>query len=121
MKAFFGYHDKKPFNNDDTKIIFHSYKNLKSLKDQSKKVSINLIDLKKDKMFILDNTKAWSWQIGASLLWHPHKDIVFFNKKVDEKYITRQIDLNSNKIKDLNFSIYNISPKGDKFLIADFL
>ena len=64
MKAFFGYHDKKPFNNDDTKIIFHSYKNLKSLKDQSKKkVSINLIDLKKDKMFILDNTKAWSWQI----------------------------------------------------------
>ena len=119
---FFGYHDKKPFNNDDTKIIFHSYKNLKSLKDQSKKkVSINLIDLKKDKMFILDNTKAWSWQIGASLLWHPHKDIVFFNKKLNKKYITRQIDLNSNKIKDLNFSIYNISPKGDKFLIADFI
>jgi len=119
---FFGYHDKKPFNNNDIKIIVHSYKNLESLEDQSKKnVSINLIDLKKDKMFILDNTKAWSWQIGASLQWHPHKDIVFFNKEVNKKYITRQIDLNSNKIKDLNFSIYNISPKGDKFLIADFV
>ena len=34
---FFGYHDKKPFNNDDTKIIVHSYENLKSLENQKKK------------------------------------------------------------------------------------
>ena len=119
---FFGYHDKKPFNNDDTKIIFHSYKNLKSLENQSKKkVSINLINLKKRKLLILDNTKAWSWQLGSSLQWHPNKEIVFFNKKVNKRYVTRKIDLDSNKIKDLNFSIYNISPKGDKFLIADFV
>ena len=119
---FFGYHDKKPFNYNDTKIIVHSFKNLKSLEDQSKKkVFINLIDLKTNKLLNLDNTKAWSWQLGASLQWHPSKDIVFFNKRVNGKYITRKIDLNSNKIKDLNFSIYNISPNGDKFLVADFL
>ncbi|MAH97797.1 MAG: hypothetical protein CMA12_00400 [Euryarchaeota archaeon] len=47
---FFGYHDKKPFNYNNTKIIFHSFSNTKILENQSKKkVFINLIDLNKKK------------------------------------------------------------------------
>ena len=119
---FFGYHDKKPFNFDDTKIIVHSFKNIKNLKDQtSKKISINLIDLKRKKISQLDSTLAWSWQLGANLQWHPKKNIIFFNKKERGIYITKKIDLNSNKIKKLNFSIYNMNSSGNMFLVADFI
>lgn len=119
---FFGYHDKKPFNYKDDKIIVHSYKNPNILIEQNKReVSINLIDLKNSKIFNLDKTRAWSWQLGSNLQWHPKKNIIFYNKKIHSKYVTRQIDLNSKKKKSFNFSIYNISPNGKNFLIADFL
>lgn len=118
---FFGYHDKKPFNYNDSKIIVHSYKNTKVLMDQSnKEVFIDLIDLKSKKILKLDKTSAWSWQLGSNLQWHPKKNIIFFNKKINGNYITQQIDLRSKKIKKLNFSIYNISSDGKKFLTADF-
>ena len=119
---FFGYHDKKPFNLNDTKIIVHSFKNTKNLKTQNiRKLSIELIDLKRKEIIKLDNTSAWSWQLGSNLQWHPKKNIVFFNQKNNGKYITKKIDLNSNQIKKLNFSIYNMNLKGNKFLIADFI
>ena len=120
--SFFGYHDKKPFNFNDTKIIVHSYKSIKKVDDQSlKKLYIDLIDIKSKKIFNLDLTSAWSWQLGASLQWHPKKDIIFFNKKKKKKYITKKIDLNSNQTKKLNFSIYNMNLNGNKFLVADFI
>ena len=50
---FFGYHDKKPFNYKDSKIIAHSYRNPKILNEQNKKsVFINVIDLKTKKYLI---------------------------------------------------------------------
>ena len=89
--------------------------------DQSnKEVFIDLIDLKSKKILKLDKTSAWSWQLGSNLQWHPKKNIIFFNKKINGNYITQQIDLRSKKIKKLNFSIYNISSDGKKFLTADF-
>lgn len=119
---FFGYHDKKPFNCKDTKIIVHSYKNTKFLIDQTKKdVFINLINLKNKTILKLDRTEAWSWQLGSNLQWHPKNNRIFFNKKINKRYITKQIDLNSKKTKLLNFSIYNICPNGKYFLIADFI
>lgn len=119
---FFGYHDKKPFNYNNTKIIFHSFSNTKILENQSKKkVFINLIDLNKKKILNLDSTTAWSWQLGANLQWHPEKDIIFFNKKIKKNYITREININSNVRKNHNFSIYNISPNRNNYLIADFV
>ena len=118
---FFGYHDKKPFNYKDSKIIVHSYKNSNKLMEQSKKnVLIDLIDLENNKILNLDKTRAWSWQLGSNLQWHPKKNIIYFNKKIRKNYVTQQIDLNSKKKKIFNFSIYNISPNGNNFLIADF-
>ncbi len=119
---FFGYHDKKPFNYKDSQIIFHSYRNPKILDEQNNKsVFINVIDLKNKKIFNLDKTKEWSWQLGSSLQWHPKKDIVFYNKQINGKFQTRQIDLKLRKITNLNFSIYNISPDGNNFLTSDFV
>ena len=119
---FFGYHDKKPFNFQDSKIVVHSYKNTKRLLEQSsKEVLINLVDLKSKKILNLDKTSAWSWQLGSSLQWHPKKDIIFYNKQINGKFKTKQINLKSKKIKNLNFSIYNISPDGNSFLTSDFV
>lgn len=119
---FFGYHDKKPFNFNDKKIIVHSYKNTKVLKKQSKKkVSINLLNLQNNKLTYIDDTKAWSWQIGACIQWYPNKNILYYNKNLKNKFITVQFDLERKIKKILNFSIYNISPDGQKFVIADFL
>ena len=119
---FFGYHDKKPSNYNDTKIIVHSYKNTKTLEGQSKKkIFINLIDLNNKKILNLDNTTAWSWQLGSSLQWHPKKDIIFFNKQINKNFITKQFNLKSKIIKNLKFSIYNVSPNGNNFLLADFV
>ena len=95
---FFGYHDKKPFNFQDSKIVVHSYKNTKRLLEQSsKEVLINLVDLKSKKILNLDKTSAWSWQLGSSLQWHPKKDIVFYNKQINGKFKTKQINLKSKK------------------------
>ena len=119
---FFGYHDKKPFNSSDAKIIVHSYKNVKNIENQNlKKIDIDVIDLKRKKVLKIDFTSAWSWQLGASLQWHPKKDIIFFKKMENGNYFTKKIDLSSNKIKNLNFSIYNMNLNGDKFLPADFI
>ena len=80
---FFGYHDKKPFNYKDSKIIVHSYKNSNKLMEQSKKnVLIDLIDLENNKILNLDKTRAWSWQLGSNLQWHPKKNVIYFNKKI---------------------------------------
>ena len=68
-----------------------------------KSVFINVIDLKNKKIFNLDKTKEWSWQLGSSLQWHPKKDIVFYNKQINGKFQTRQIDLKLRKLQILIF------------------
>jgi len=119
---FFGYHDKKPFNNMDSHIAIHSYKNLKVIKHQTnKKVLINLINLQNDKLTIIDDTRAWAWQIGASLQWHPNKNILYYNKNLKNKFVTVEFDVKKKMKKLFNFSLYNISPNGKNFAIANFI
>lgn len=119
---FFGYHDKKPFNFNDKKIIVHSYKNIKVLNNQSKKkVLVHYINLQNNKLTTIDNTKAWSWQIGACSQWQPNKNVLYYNKNFKNKFVTVQFDIEKKIKKKFNFSIYNISPDGEKFVLADFL
>lgn len=118
---FFGYHDKKPFNYKNSKIIVHSYEKQKILEKQTnKEVFINLINLSDKKITKIDFTKAWSWQLGSSLQWHPYKDIFYYNKIIKNKPITIQYDLKKKLKKKLNFSIYNLSSDGRYFALADF-
>lgn len=112
--VFFGYYDITPFGKDGN-VLFHE------IDEKNDVASIGLYNIENNEKKYLANTKAWNWQQGSRLRWHPTKsDVVVFNDFNGIHYISREISINDNKELVHPFPIYDVSPNGKLAITLDF-
>lgn len=69
---FFGYYDKSPWNASGRYLLAHEVEFNDRPPTADDRVGIGLIDLREGNRFIrLAEGRAWNWQQGAMLQWHP--------------------------------------------------
>jgi len=105
--TFFGYYDKSPFNDENSKLlaITTNHDDIISKPEEAIIGYFNLHDNRN--YFEIDKTTTWCWQQGCRLMWFG-KDSVIYNKVVDDNYGSIVYDIKNNKqIKKFNFAVYD--------------
>jgi len=119
--VFFGYHDKTPFSEDNTKILANSLAlNEKERENKEIKMDLgyfeNINDEENSHSFVkVSETTTWNWQQGCMLQWNPlnSNSEIIFNKIIDGKYGSIIYNIDSKKvIKKFNIPIYSVDPTG---------
>ena len=111
---YFGYHDKIPFSKDNKKILLH-------LGEKNKKViKVGYFDIKKNKLHLIDKTKAWSWQLGSMLQWINGNNEIIFNCLRKKQLVSKLFNINNKKFHYYKLPIYCLNKKGTKALSINF-
>ena len=80
-----GYHDIKPFNKVNDKLIpLHRYPLNNTNQSNNLKVDICLWNYQSSIVEKIDETNAWSWEQGSRLQWLNENELIF-NKIIEEK------------------------------------
>ena len=113
---FFGYYDKTPWSKSGDKILTHeaSFNNRPPCAEDIIKVGFVMAS-HPDAFIAIAETKAWNWQQGAMLQWHPiaPDSKILFNNCKEGQFIGVCHDLENNIQIFYERPIYAISPKGD--------
>ena len=105
---FLGYYDINNFSNDQQKILFHQ-------KPKSEKyINISVYDYKKKDIKILDQSFAWSWQLGSRLKWLTDKELIFNNVDSNKNLICKSLNIENRSFKNFSFPFFSIS-KNNRF------
>lgn len=120
--VFFGYYDKSPFNNTAEYLLAGHLPIRKKFFNNNASLSLGFYDLRSNKFNFIDKTKAWCWQQGARLFWHPiNPNIVTYNKLINGKYKNIFYDLEKNKtIHLIDKPSYDLSNDGKISLSLNF-
>jgi len=106
--VFFGYYDLSQFNYDGSKMLVHTV--CSQAKPNSHYADIGYFDLTNKGFHIISQTQAWCWQQGARLRWHPLEvSKVLYNDVSDGNYVTKVVDINSNKTEIISAALYDVS------------
>ena len=103
-----GFHDIRPFNKfDDKLMVLHRYplNNLGFLEDETN-IDICLWDYHNSRIDKIDTTAAWSWEQGSRLQWLNEKEIIY-NKIDDGKLISCIYNIEKKKRKNLKNPFYS--------------
>ena len=111
---FFGYYDKCPWNERETKVLCHRTNILNRFPNSDDVCQVGVIDLLTNDFFLIDYTTAWNWQQGAQLQWikWEGKECAIYNVREDGKIHARIYDFEDCKRIDLSSSVYSISIDG---------
>lgn len=105
--VFFGYYDLKSFNRSGNKLIAHIVD--KAADPAVDPAQIAWFEPGDTSPRIIGETKAWCWQQGARLRWHPvEPDVVLYNDFVDDQYVLRKTDVYSGKSEIIGCGVYDI-------------
>jgi|GEM_PF-279329 len=113
---FFGYYEKTPWSKSGDKILTHeaTFNDRPPCSEDSVKVGF-VMPSRPEAFVAIAETKAWNWQQGAMLQWHPTApdSKILFNDRKDGRFIGICHDLESDIQIFYDRPIYAISPKGD--------
>ena len=116
-----GYHDIKPFGGLNNQfILLHKYP-LNNLGFLEKNINIDIClwDYKNSKIYIIDETSAWSWEQGSRLQWISDKEIIY-NKINEKKVISCIYNIETKQKKKLESSLYSFSKKTNQILTINY-
>ena len=105
--VFRGYYDIDYFNYDFTKILCHRL----PLNNKYAICEVGYYDRNTGEYDIIGQTKAWCWQQGSRLRWHPlNKEYILYNDIDNNEYCTRVVDINTKRIVDtIGMPLYDIN------------
>ncbi len=108
-ETFFGYYDKSPLNESETKIIFHATSfSTKKKPSHLKPVRIVLKDFKTQKVLYTDESHSYNWQQGSKLQWLNDEDFIYnFYDKTDNKLKSKRVNSNDFKVSIYEYPIYD--------------
>ena len=118
---FFGYYNISP-QNQNNEILFLKVNEEKSRGSLYNPASIMLKNANGIITKIAE-TKAWNWQQGCMLQWHPKdSDKIIYNDYDSERdiYITKVIDKSGTLIKTYDMPINNVSKSGEYALTLNY-
>ena len=109
METFFGYYDKSPMNESQTKIIFHASLNSTKRKPNSNNsVFIILKDIETSKILYQDEVETFNWQQGCKLQWIDNDNFIYNsydNKKC--QFISKLTNSKTLQVTVFNYPIYD--------------
>jgi len=109
QESFFGYYDKSPSNNANTKLIFHgSQYPTRKIPDINKPITVCIKDINSDQTEVVDNTSAYNWQQGSRLQWLDD-DRFIFNccDSGKQKYISKIYSVSNGNSTVIPFPVYD--------------
>jgi hypothetical protein len=109
QESFFGYYDKSPLDITGRYIIFNSVKNNTKFRPGiTNGIDIILNDTSTNEFNRIDETSAFNWQQGCRLQWLNNGKFIFNRLDKENKiYKARIYCINENKIKDIDYPIYD--------------
>lgn len=106
---FFGYYDIQQLQGD--KLLAMAVPRKANTKKDS--ATLYWVDITNGQYHEIGKTKAWCWQQGSRLRWHPTQpDTVLYNDVEGEGYVCRVADLNGSVKKTLPRAMYDITADG---------
>ena len=127
--TFFGYHDKTPFNFDNSKILAMSYNGRDDLAvNECTPIRLGIFEKESKGKFHHEFhpfaiTSTWCWQQGCMLQWFPRmgKNLVIFNTIVDGAYGSELFDIDQKQtIDQFPVPIYSLHPEGIAAICVNF-
>lgn len=120
--VFFGYYDSTPYNADCSMIIYTQAKDMHKHVCAKVPSDILIKNPGNASVEILDTTNTCNTQQGAMLKWLGpdfNREIIF-NDCVDEKYISKILNIETKEKHIIDMPIYSVSDKGDYGYTLDF-
>jgi len=105
--VFFGYYDLDQYSPDMDKLLVHIVK--KNADPAVDPAELAWIDPADGAFHKLTETRAWCWQQGARLRWHPvQKNTILFNDDADGRYCARALDLDTRQETTVSRALYDL-------------
>lgn len=108
--VFFGYYDLQQLDADDTRMLVTVIPgHADAMRDEAE---LGWYDLSDGQYHAITATRAWCWQQGARLRWHPVlPDAILFNDVEDDRYVTCTADIMTGKRTRLaGRACYDVTP-----------
>lgn len=106
---FFGYYDI-PQIREDKLLVMAAARKADTRRDAAQ---MYWVDLQSGEYHPLGQTRAWCWQQGARLRWHPTQaDTVLYNDLEGERYVCRMADLSGKVLHTVPRALYDVTADG---------
>lgn len=118
--SWFGYYNYDPLSRDHTKLLCQrtSQDACRITKDMF--IEIGYYDINTGVWNGLAESDSYNWPQGCMLQWIPNKNNeVIFNTSKNNHHIARIVNIDNRNTRDINWSIYGITPDGKKSITID--
>jgi hypothetical protein len=106
---FFGYYDLQQIQGN--KMLLTSLP--RKADPRRDEAELLWVDLDTHRRHLIGTTRAWCWQQGSRLRWHPAKaDTVLYNDLEENRYVCREYSLSTGQTRTLGPAVYDITPDG---------
>lgn len=106
---FFGYYDLQQIRGDKL-LVTAVPRKAKTNKHPAK---LYWIDMTTGSFHEIGESRAWCWQQGARLRWHPTlENVVMFNDVEGERYVCHMVDLEKGLLRTIPRALYDVTLDG---------
>jgi hypothetical protein len=115
LHHFFGYYDKSPWNACGSMLLGHESSFNDRAPSAEDVVGIGLIDpAAKANFERVAGSRAWNWQQGAMLQWHPAdpQHLFVYNDRRDGHFVGVLHDVRSGEVGIVEHPLYAVLPDG---------
>lgn len=120
--VWFGYYNYDTLNSDQTKMLVNRSNVDGVAPEKDIVIELGYYDLRTGEWNKIGETDSWNWQQGAMLQWMPGKgneSKVIYNLSKNGHLISRIHNIDTNEDRDLDWSIYGITPDGMKSIAIE--
>lgn len=119
---WFGYYNYDALDLRQSRLICNRAKfdGVKPTKELN--IELGYYDIQTGEWYYVDTTNSWNWQQGAMMQWLPgdgYEDKVIYNCTRNNHNCSTIYDLKTGQKKDLDWSIYGITPDGMKSIALE--
>ena len=119
---WFGYYNYSPIDSNNKRMLAHCV-NFDGRDINADDIAeVGWFDLKDGSWHLIGKTRAFNWQQGSMLQWlGPEFDgSVIYNDEKDGHYISRIVELDSQKSKTLPWPTYAVTPDGNNSITLQY-
>jgi hypothetical protein len=119
---FYGYYDNPAWSGDDRYHLYQKVKFMDRLQEQEDVAEVGMIDTHTKQTIPLAETKAWNFQQGSMLQWHPlsPNDEIIFNQHTDDSIRGVVMNVHTKQSRLLELPVVNVDPTGKYALSVNF-
>lgn len=114
---WFGYYNYDPLNYDQTKMLCNRTENDGREVKKGMTIEVGYYDILTGEWHHIGESDSYNWQQGAMLQWMPgegNENKVIYNCSRNNHLISRIHDIKTGEDRELDWSIYGLTPDGKK-------